>query len=176
MSFEPGLVGGHCISVDPYYLTYKANQFNFNTELISASRRINDSMPYFLTEKILQNIISKKFDLIKMNILIMGCTFKENCPDVRNSKVFEIHRRLTALELSVDIYDPVASKSKVKREYEVDLFSSFPSKKYEVVIVAVKHDEFVRMSEKHWKQIKASEGLLFDLKYCLPDNIEAIRI
>lgn len=176
LNFEPGLVGGHCIGVDPYYLTYKAEQFNFNTELISASRRINDTMPYFVTEKILKHILLKKIDLINLNILIMGCTFKENCPDVRNSKVFEIHERLTSLNLSVDVYDPLADKLTVKREYDVELLNSLPSRKYQVVILAVKHQEFIDIRNEYWRQLILDDTLIFDLKYCLPDNLDIIRI
>ncbi len=176
LNFQPGLVGGHCIGVDPYYLTYKAEQFNFTTELISASRRINDTMPSFVNEKILHHILLKKMDLDNLNILLMGCTFKENCPDVRNSKVFEIHERLTSLNLSAEVYDPLADKLTVKREYHVELLNSLPSKRYQVVILAVKHQEFINMSDENWRQLTLDDTLIFDLKYCLPDNLDSIRI
>ena len=158
LRFEPGLVGGHCIGVDPYYLTYKCKKIGYKPKLILAGRKINNSIP----KKIAEKIFKIKKDVKK--ILVMGITFKENCKDIRNSKVFEIINILKEKKCKVDIYDPHVVKSSVPKNYQSMLISKIPKNLYECIIIALKHDEFKKISFEKIKNYGTKNSILFDLK------------
>ncbi len=166
--FKPGLVGGHCISVDPYFLTHKAIQLGYKPEVILSGRNVNDSIPGFITQKVV-NLMRKKKILIKgAKALIMGITFKENINDIRNSKIPEIHEALLKEGLKVEVYDPLADSKLVKKEYGISL-TKFPSK-YEAIILAVAHEEFFKNGLEKFKNPNGS--VVYDIKSVL--NIDSI--
>ncbi len=143
LPFKPGLVGGHCIGVDPYYLAQCAQRYGYNPEIILAGRRMNDSMGEYVGNQVIKLMIKKGIQVLKSNILVLGFTFKENCPDVRNTKVIDIVRTLQDYDTNVTIYDPWANPAIVKREYGVDILNTLPQgKKFDTVVLAVAHDKF----------------------------------
>ncbi|MBU5477600.1 nucleotide sugar dehydrogenase [Eubacterium sp. MSJ-13] len=142
LKFYPGLVGGHCIGVDPYYLAYKAEQIGYHPEVIMAGRRINDSMGKYIAETTIKKIIKADLDIKKVKVCILGFTFKENCPDTRNTKVYDIVKELQEYGIMPDIYDPVADCKEAKRLYDVNILNKFKSEKYNVYVIAVGHDNF----------------------------------
>ena len=167
LRFVPGLVGGHCIGVDPYYLTHKAMQVGFHPELISAGRRVNDSMPKFVAEKLILSLLKAKLDLKNAKILVLGVTFKENCPDIRNSKVIEVIKILESYGLNVDIFDPKASSVELFNETGLKLIES-PDTDYHGVILAVNHNEFRNYNSTYLRSILIDKGKIYDLKNMLP--------
>ena len=170
LPFKPGLVGGHCIGVDPYYLSHKAKQIGLNTEIVLSGRRVNDNMAEFVANKLLRSLIKKQLLIKNTKILIVGVTFKENCPDIRNSKVFELAKILTDLDLRVDMYDPVASSKDVFNEYNVKLLPEMVGKDYSAVILAVPHkDIIVNFTDSVNKRL-IPDGIVFDLKSALPSQ------
>ena len=176
LPFRPGLVGGHCIGVDPYYLTFKANQIGCETNIILAGRKINDSMPSFIAKNFIDKMIQKKFDIKFSRILILGLTFKENCPDLRNSKVIELINILKKKQLNIDIYDPYADFELAKELTGIEIFKDFPEEKYDGMIAAVKHKNFEKVSLKKWENILYKNRLIFDLKGFLPRQIVDFRL
>jgi UDP-N-acetyl-D-galactosamine dehydrogenase len=164
LPFRPGLVGGHCIGVDPYYLTHKAVNFGYNPEIILAGRRINDSMGAYVANKLIKQMIKKGIKINNANILVLGITFKENCPDIRNSKVIDIINELREFGSNVDILDPWADKKEVKQKYNLDLISDYKhldTKKYSGAILAVAHNEFKNLN---FLLLKNNGTVLFDVK------------
>lgn len=162
LKYKPGLVGGHCISVDPYYLAHKAEQLGYYPQVILSGRRVNDFMPLFVAGKVVKLMISKGHKVKGSNALILGVTFKENCPDVRNTKVVDIYKELEQYGLNVDVYDPWANKEEVEDEYGIDLLPKVDdAKKYEAIIVAVAHKEF---EDFDFGKYKDSEAVIFDTK------------
>ena len=164
LKFSPGLVGGHCIGVDPFYLTYKAAQLGHQTELILAGRRINDNMADFVFDELMKNMIKNGLVHNKCKVLILGVTFKENCPDVRNTKVINIVKRLRKLSIQCDIHDPVADIESLEREYDVLTIPDPQYNDYEAVLLAVPHTIFVEKGSKELKKFLKNEGTFFDLK------------
>lgn len=164
LPFRPGLVGGHCIGVDPYYLTYKAKSIGYHPEVILAGRKINDGMGSYVANRLIKAMINKKIDVSKSRILIMGITFKENCPDVRNSKVIDIVAELETYSVSVQVHDPFASKIEVKDVYGIDLIDDLEENGYDGIIVAVAHDIFVNAGIDTIKGYSAKLSVIFDLK------------
>lgn len=165
LKFYPGLVGGHCIGVDPYYLTHKAEELGYNPEVILTGRRINDSMGQWVAEEILKKATRSSEDPTNLKILIAGITFKENVPDIRNSKVYDIYQVLLAKGLKPLVCDPIADKEEVKREYDVDLCDCATASGMDAIIVAVAHDEFKNMKPADWKKVMSGkEPLLVDIK------------
>jgi len=153
LKYKPGLVGGHCISVDPYYLAHKAEQLGYHPQVILSGRRVNDFMPSFVAGKVIKLMIAKGHVIKNSNILILGFTFKENCPDTRNTKVAEIYSELIQYESNVDIYDPWANKQDVLSEYKLNLQNHVDKQKiYHAVIIAVAHDEFKQFDFKKYKE------------------------
>ncbi len=142
LPFTPGLVGGHCIGVDPYYLTYKAQEVGYNPEIILAGRRLNDNMGIYVANQVIKLMIKKSQQIDGAKVLILGITFKENCPDIRNSRVIDLINQMQEFGTSVDIYDPWANIDEVQREYGLSLKSDIDIKSYEAVILAVAHDKF----------------------------------
>ena len=166
--FKPGLVGGHCIGVDPYYLAQKAQELGYHPEIILAGRRMNDSMGKYVAQEAIKKMIKKGLALFNSKILILGFTFKENCPDVRNTKVIDIYNELKSFELDVDIYDPVANVEDVKKEYNINLTilkDEQELNKYSAIILAVAHDEFKKLNLDN-----LTYRVIYDVKGVLPKN------
>ena len=177
LPFRPGLVGGHCIGVDPYYLTYKAEQLGCNVELILAGRKINDSIIYFIIQNFLDKMIKKNIRISSSRVLVLGLTFKENCPDLRNSKVLEIVELLKKESIEVDIYDPYVVKEIGEKLTNTCIFEELPkSNKYQGIIGAVQHNEFKVISELEWKEILDRNNVVADLKGFLPRSIVDFRL
>lgn len=168
LRYKPGLVGGHCISVDPYYLAHKAVQLGYHPNVILSGRRVNDSVAEFIASKVVKLMIKKDIAVSNANVLILGVTFKENCPDVRNTKVIDVYRELLEYGVNVDLHDPWADAGELKHEYGVSILSSLDAqRKYDAVILAVSHDEFL---ETDFSAIKKEKSVVFDIKACLPRN------
>lgn len=167
LSFEPGLVGGHCIGVDPYYLTYKAEQIGYHSRIILAGRRINDGMGAYVAQELVKKMIHADVKVKDADVLVLGLTFKGNCPDTRNTKVIDILNELGSYEIHTSVYDPVADKAEAKREYGIDLVSKAELKDFDAVLVAVDHDDFKEYSVEDLKAMysdKNENKILFDVK------------
>ena len=164
LSFSPGLVGGHCIGIDPYYLIHKANEIGYKPKVMYSGRKLNDSLPDYISNNIIQHYKDNKINLSKVNALILGVTFKENCPDTRNSKVIDVYTNLIKNKINIEIYDPFASKEEVYNEYGIDLidYNQIKGKYYDCILVAVAHDQFINLDLK--KFIKNKKSLIYDLK------------
>jgi len=173
LKYKPGLVGGHCISVDPYYLAHKATQLGYHPNVILSGRRVNDSVAEFIASKVIKLMISKNISVNNANALILGITFKENCPDVRNTKVVDVYSELKDYGVNVDIYDPWANVDEVKEEYNVTVLSELSEKKYDSIIVAVAHDKFLDLD---LKKIQNEVSVVFDIKACLDRNLVDARL
>ncbi|MEJ6794916.1 MAG: nucleotide sugar dehydrogenase [Flavobacteriales bacterium] len=166
LPFKPGLVGGHCIGVDPYYLTYKAEKMGYKPNLILSSRQINNGMSAFIAKKTIKYLVDKNKNIKDSNILIMGLTFKENCPDIRNTKVIDIIEELNDFGCKVDVYDPWVDKEEEKKTYKSGIINDpFKSdKKYSAIIVAVAHDQFKTIKNNSYQEISDGELILIDIK------------
>lgn len=173
LKYKPGLVGGHCISVDPYYLAHKASQLGYHPEVILSGRRVNDRMASFVASKTVQLMIEKDHHIKGANVLIMGVTFKENCPDVRNTKVADIYKELRKYGVEVDVYDPWADALEVSAEYNIDILNEEPSRKYEAIIIAVAHKQFLKLD---LKQLMEPNAVIFDTKACLDRELVDARL
>ena len=167
LNYTPGLVGGHCISVDPYYLAYKAENLGYHPEVILSGRRVNDNMSIFVANKMIKMLIKAGKQILGSKILILGVTFKENCPDVRNSKVIDVYNELKEFGPNVDIYDYEADKKEVKKEYGIVLIEKI-KEKYDGILLAVSHNKFSTLNIEHLK--KNSKSVVFDLKGFFPRN------
>ncbi|MCP4123483.1 MAG: nucleotide sugar dehydrogenase [Bacteroidetes bacterium] len=170
LKFYPGLVGGHCIGVDPYYLTYKAMELGYDPQIILSGRRINDGMSAYVAKKIVKFLLTHDKNIQDCKALIMGATFKEDVSDIRNSKVFDLHRELLDYSLKVDIVDPHADPEEVNEEYQVKLKDK-PGSGYDVVIVAVNHEEYRDLNEDYFAQIAKDDAVLVDIKNIYKDKI-----
>ncbi len=167
--FYPGLVGGHCIGVDPYYMAYKAKKLNVKSDLILGGRKINDKMPFYVAKKFFNSF--KKFKNRRINkILIMGVTFKENCPDVRNSKVMDIYKYLNNKKFTIDLFDPVANSKEFFSIYKKRLLKKIKPNKYDGIIIAVRHDIFKNLGLKKIKSYGKTRSIIFDLKTIFPKD------
>jgi UDP-N-acetyl-D-galactosamine dehydrogenase len=176
LPFRPGLVGGHCIGVDPYYLTHKAVKVGYNPEIILAGRRINDQMGAFVANQLIKLMIRKEHKIFKSRVLVLGITFKENCPDIRNSKVIDIINELNSFGCSVDVFDPWADKIEVKHEYGIDLccnIEEIKNKDYEGVILAVAHNEFKDMD---FIKLRTNGAVVYDVKGILNRDLVDNRL
>ena len=161
LPFKPGLVGGHCIGVDPYYLAQCAMTYGYNPEIILAGRRMNDSMGEYVADQTIKLMLKKGIQVLDSNILILGFTFKENCPDCRNTKVADIVKALNEYDLSLTIYDPWASPAIAKHEYDIDITNEIPTGKYDAIILAVSHKEFAELDVKNFGN---ENHVIFDVK------------
>ena len=168
LPFKPGLVGGHCIGVDPFYLAQKAQQFGYYPEIILSGRRLNDSMGSHVASEVVKLMISKDVKVKKAEILILGITFKENCPDIRNTKIVDVYHALKSYGVNIDIYDPWAKQIEVTKEYDLNLNTNLYGKKYDVIVLAVSHNEFKKMD---LLRLKKSNGLVYDVKSFLPHEL-----
>lgn len=165
LKYQPGLVGGHCIGVDPYYLAHKAQSLGYHPQVILSGRRVNDKMGAFVADKVVKLMIQKDHRIKNSKALIMGITFKENCPDVRNTRVVDIYHELVSFGLDVDIYDPWADAKEVKKEYGLTIINKTDDTiVYDAIIVAVAHNEFLSFD---YKKVKRNNGVIFDTKACL---------
>lgn len=167
LPFRPGLVGGHCISVDPYYLTHKAQQVGYNPEVILAGRRINDSMGSFIADSVIKMMTQRKCHVVDSNILILGFTFKENCPDLRNTRVVDIIKELINYNANVDVYDPWADNTEAEHEYGLQLISHPQKNRYDAIIICVAHDQFKEMGAENIRALGKTNHVLFDVKHVL---------
>ena len=176
LKYKPGLVGGHCIGVDPYYLAYKAESLGYYPEVIRSGRRVNDNMGIFVANKVLKLMIKKQKAISESRILVLGVTFKENCPDVRNTKVVDVVHEFEEFSSEVVVYDPWADKAEVKHEYKIDIINSLnevPNVKFDAIVLAVAHNEFLELD---FNELKNGNAVLFDIKGVLPKEITDGRL
>jgi UDP-N-acetyl-D-galactosamine dehydrogenase len=172
LKYKPGLVGGHCIGVDPYYLAHKAESLGYYPQVILSGRRVNDNMGIFVANKVVKILIQKGGLIRGGRALVLGVTFKENCPDIRNSKVVDIYNELIQFGLIVDVYDPFANEEEVFNEYKIKLVNKID--KYDAIILAVAHDSFLKLDFDSLK--KGEKSIIFDIKSILPKNIVDARL
>ena len=175
LHFKPGLVGGHCISV-PYYLTHKAQEVGYRPEVILAGRRINDGMGAYVATQLVKKLASNKIHIDEAKILVLGVTFKGDCPDVRNTKIIDIINELKDFNMSVDVYDSWASAEEVKHEYGIELVNELEQGKYDGIVLAVDHDEFKVMGADKIRALGKNKHVLYDVKYVLDTNDSDIRL
>ncbi|EPU3919991.1 Vi polysaccharide biosynthesis UDP-N-acetylglucosamine C-6 dehydrogenase TviB [Aeromonas hydrophila] len=176
LPFRPGLVGGHCIGVDPYYLTHKAQAIGYHPELILAGRRINDGMGNYVAAQLVKALLNKRIQVYGANVLIMGLSFKENCPDLRNTRVVDIIYELTDYNMNVEVFDPWINADEAYDEYGISLAVDLKYHHYDAVIMAVAHDEFKSMSISDIRKYTKLESVIYDLKYILPKDSSDIRL
>ena len=176
LSFRPGLVGGHCIGVDPFYLTHKAQSLGFDPEIILAGRRTNDNMAHFVVEKLIKKMKSEKIQQDGSKCLVMGLTFKENCPDIRNTKVVDLIEALQDKGIKVDCYDPYVDTKLSLKEYGLNMLSKPVKGSYDTVILAVQHDTFFEMGIDDIKKFTKDESIIFDLKYMFDKDETEMRL
>jgi UDP-N-acetyl-D-galactosamine dehydrogenase len=175
LPFRPGLVGGHCIGVDPYYLTHKSQEIGYHPAMILAGRRINDNMGLFVAAEIVRLMVRRGMNLPESRILIMGLTFKENCPDVRNTRVVDVVRELQEFDATVEIYDPWADPGVVRAEYGLDVMTECPAAgRYDGIVLAVAHQQFIEMSPADLHALGKPDHIVYDIKSVLPiDQVDA---
>ncbi len=172
LPYKPGLVGGHCIGVDPYYLTYKADSLGYHPQVILAGRRINDNMGVHIANRVIKLMTQNNLPVNKSKILVLGITFKENCPDIRNSKAIDVIRELQSFGTDVEVYDPHADTQEVKHEYGLSLTTTL-NKKYAAIVLAVSHDEFKKLD---WNLIKNENTIIYDVKGFLDKDFVSARL
>ena len=170
LPFQPGLVGGHCIGVDPYYLTYKSRKIGYKPKIILAGRNLNDSMPSYVVKRFLDEMKNKKIVIKKSNILIMGLAFKENCSDLRNSGIFNVVKEIKKYKCHIDLYDPLANADEVKSLYNMSKVSKLAKNNYDAIIIAVGHNQFKKMGIKFIYKLVKKNFVIFDLKYTFSTN------
>lgn len=175
LPFRPGLVGGHCIGVDPYYLTHKSQQIGYHPEMILAGRRINDNMGLYVASEVVKLMVRRGKSLPRSRILVLGFTFKENCPDVRNTRVVDVVRELRSYGAAVDIYDPWADAAAVHEEYGIDLLQAAPRPgSYDAMVLAVAHRQFHDLGVNAIRALGVGDAVLYDIKSMLPaDQVDA---
>ena len=170
--FKPGLVGGHCIGVDPYYLVYKAKKLGYDPKVIKSGRAVNDKIPNFIFESSIELAVKKKINISKSNVLILGLTFKEDCPDVRNSKVFDLIALYRKWGINLDVYDPLVERGVIKQKYDLDILEKKPDLNlYQIIILAVPHKVFKQLKIK-----TNSKKVIFDVKSTLPNKFSDLRL
>ena len=170
LPFRPGLVGGHCIGVDPYYLVHKAQRVNYHPELIVAARRINDNMGRVVSDEVMRLMTQRRIHIVDANILVLGLAFKENCPDLRNTRVCDIINELRQNNANVDVYDPWVDHDEAKKEFGLDLKKSLKNYSYDAIIIAVAHHQFRDMGIAAIRQLGKSNHVIFDIKYLFGEN------
>ena len=170
LPFKPGLVGGHCIGVDPYYLTHKAMEVGYYPEIILAGRKLNDSMGKYVANEIINLMTKKRIQVVDSNILVMGLTFKENCPDIRNTRVVDVVQELSGFNCNIDVYDPWIDKEESLREFGIAPIEQPKPGKYDAVIIAVAHHQFKSMGIKAIRALGKKNHVLYDIKYILPSE------
>ena len=168
LPFKPGLVGGHCIGVDPYYLAQKAQEAGYHPEIILSGRRLNDDMGKYVAGEVVKLMMKRSLPVLGSNVLMLGITFKENCPDIRNTRAIDVYEELNSYNINVDVYDPWASLEEVNSEFGINLIQK-PNKKYHAVILTVAHREFL---QENWRNTIHERGILYDVKGVL--DVEAV--
>jgi UDP-N-acetyl-D-galactosamine dehydrogenase len=176
LPFRPGLVGGHCIGVDPYYLTYKAEQLGYHPDMILAGRRINDNMAQYVVSQIIKRMLKQRIQALDARVLLLGLTFKENCPDVRNTKVVDIVRELRAYGTHVDVWDPWVDKAEARAEYGLELIDTPENGAYDVVMIAVAHEQFRALGAEGIRAFGKANSIVYDIKYVLPKDAVEDRL
>lgn len=176
LPFRPGLVGGHCIGVDPYYLTHKAQSIGYHPEIILAGRRLNDSMGAYVVSQLVKSMVKRRIHVDGARVLIMGLTFKENCPDLRNTKVVDIVKELQDYNIQVDVHDPWVSVEEAQHEYGITPIQQPEAGAYDAVILAVAHQQFKDLGVERIRALGKSEHVLYDLKYLLPATATDLRL
>lgn len=171
LPFRPGLVGGHCIGVDPYYLTHKAQAIGYQPEVILAGRRINDGMGKYVANQVVKLMVKRAIPVANSNILILGLTFKENCPDLRNTRVVDIVEELNSYNANVDIYDPWVDKEEAKVEYGINMIDALDGDKYDAIILAVAHKQFAELGIDKIRKSAKNEHILYDIKHLLSKEL-----
>lgn len=174
LPFKPGLVGGHCIGVDPYYLTQKAQEVGYNPEIILAGRRLNDRMSAYVASMVIKEMIKKEHRISDSKILVLGLTFKENCPDIRNSKVINLIREFQEFGCNIDVYDPWADREEVKKAHNLDLLPRINGDKYDAIVLAVAHAEFDNLDYPSLRN--GSKAVIYDIKGVLPKELIDCRL
>lgn len=169
LQFKPGLVGGHCIGVDPYYLAQKAQEIGYHPEIILAGRRMNDSMGQYVSSEVIKLMLKKDLKVKGSKVLVLGITFKENCPDVRNTKVVDVVKNLKDYGTEVTIYDPLADPEEVMHEYGLQTTASFPEEKFDAIVLAVAHKEFLELD---LEKLKSGNAVVYDVKGVLGDKCD----
>ena len=176
LPFRPGLVGGHCIGVDPYYLTHKAQAIGYHPEIILAGRRLNDSMGAYVVTQLVKGMIKKKIQVEGAKVLVLGLSFKENCPDIRNTKIIDIVHELKEYHMDVDVYDPWVDASEAEHEYAITPVQSVNADTYDAVILAVAHNQFKEMGVTEIRALGKTNHVLYDLKYVLETAESDLRL
>ncbi|MEW6996857.1 Vi polysaccharide biosynthesis UDP-N-acetylglucosamine C-6 dehydrogenase TviB [Colwelliaceae bacterium BS250] len=176
LPFRPGLVGGHCIGVDPYYLTHKAQSVGYHPEIILAGRRLNDGMGAYVVSQLVKKMLKNRIQVEGANVLVMGLTFKENCPDLRNTKIVDIISELKEYNINTDILDPWCSSAEAEHEYNLKLIDEPKKAHYDAIILAVSHDEFKALGAQKIKALGKENHVVYDLKYVLPKDQVDMRL
>lgn len=176
LKFKPGLVGGHCISVDPYYLTHKAQEVGYRPEVILAGRRINDGMGQYVATQMVKKLASKKIHIDEAKVLVMGFTFKGDCPDTRNTKVIEIIKELQSFNINVDVYDDWASKEEVKDHYGLELIDELKHGYYDGVVIAVDHSDYKKLGIDYIRSLAKENHVIYDVKYVFKESESDLRL
>ena len=176
LPFKPGLVGGHCIGVDPYYLTHKAQELGYHPEIILAGRRLNDGMSKFIVGEFVKTLAQKNIKINNANILVLGLAFKENCPDIRNTKIIDVVDELKSFNCNVDIFDPWVNSEEVMKSFKIKPVLSLKEKSYDGVIIAVAHKEFLKMGLKKIKTYCQSSHIIYDLKHIFDKSEVDLRL
>ncbi|WP_446811877.1 Vi polysaccharide biosynthesis UDP-N-acetylglucosamine C-6 dehydrogenase TviB [Methylomonas sp. 2BW1-5-20] len=176
LPFRPGLVGGHCIGVDPYYLTHKAQAIGYNPEVILSGRRINDGMGVYVVSQLVKLMLKKRVHVQEANVLIMGLTFKENCPDIRNTRVVDIVAELKTYGVNVEVYDPWVNPQDAEHEYGISPVEKPVPGKYDAIILAVAHDQFKKMPISEIRALGTPQTIVYDLKYLFPTDQTDARL
>ncbi|MCU4323702.1 Vi polysaccharide biosynthesis UDP-N-acetylglucosamine C-6 dehydrogenase TviB [Acinetobacter schindleri] len=176
LPFRPGLVGGHCIGVDPYYLTHKAQSIGYHPEIILAGRRLNDGMGAYVVTQLVKGMIKKKIQVEGAKVLVLGLSFKENCPDIRNTKIIDIVHELQEYHIQADVYDPWVDASEAEHEYGITPVQTLENGQYDAVILAVAHDQFKTMGAEEIRALGKANHVLYDLKYVLRQSESDLRL
>lgn len=176
LPFRPGLVGGHCIGVDPYYLTHKAQAIGYHPEIILAGRRLNDSMGAYVVTQLVKGMIQKRIQVEGAKVLVLGLSFKENCPDIRNTKIIDIVNELNEYHMNVDVYDPWVDAAEAEHEYGISPVQALEENTYDAVVLAVAHEQFKEMGPEAIRALGRGQHVLYDLKYVLNTAESDIRL
>ncbi|MBU3148097.1 Vi polysaccharide biosynthesis UDP-N-acetylglucosamine C-6 dehydrogenase TviB [Acinetobacter baumannii] len=176
LNFRPGLVGGHCIGVDPYYLTHKAESIGLHPEIILAARRLNDRMGEYVATQLIKEMVKQRIQVVGARILILGLSFKENCPDIRNTKIVDMVKALKEYDLDLDIYDPWVDSAEVEGEYGLAPVTELKQDHYDAIVIAVAHDQFKAMSSQELIALGKEKHVLYDLKYILDKTESDLRL
>lgn len=176
LPFRPGLVGGHCIGVDPYYLTHKAQEIGYHPEIILAGRRINDQMGHHIVDRLIRSMTQSGINVVNSRVLILGLAFKENCPDIRNTRVVDLISELQSYHIQVDVHDPWVDAAEAQHEYGVELVTDVPDDSYDAIILAVAHDTFREQGAEGIGRFAKADHVIFDVKHILPRELGAERL